>query len=169
MKSRIYLIGFMGVGKSTIGKKLAKALKYNFIDLDSLFEKKYKLNINLFFTKYDEKLFRKLETKLLDDTFNVENTVIATGGGTACHYEGINKINKHGLSIYLKMKPASIVYRLSNAKRLRPLIQDKKEHELINYIETELEQRIPFYEKAHLTFDVINIDMDKLIKTIKKY
>ncbi len=166
MESRIYLVGFMGVGKSTIGKKLARMLHYRFVDLDKMFERRYKLNIDLFFNKYNEPLFRELESKLLTETFELENTVISTGGGTPCHHEGIDAMNRHGLTVYLKMGTAALASRLKTAKKRRPLLLDKNEEELERFIVEKLNNRKSCYEKAQIHVEALNLKTWELIKII---
>ncbi len=168
MKSRIYLIGFMGVGKTTVGKRLAGALKYRFVDTDKIFERKYKTNIDLFFRKYNEELFRKLEKEILYETFSMENTVISTGGGTVLN-GGMEEINRHGLSIYLKMDELAIANRLTNAKRQRPLIVGKTGEELVAFIKAKLQEREPLYAQAHIVFDSFNPDIKKLAEIIANF
>jgi shikimate kinase len=156
----------MGVGKSTIGKKLAKYLDFEFIDLDDIFEQKYKISIDSFFNKYDEELFRKLEHNMLLETFLKNNAVISTGGGTPCFHNAMEKINSVGYSIYIKMPPAAIVHRLSTAKRKRPLIEGIPKDELHDVIKEKLKSRSPIYKKAHLHIDGIDVDIKELAETI---
>ena len=165
--NRIYLIGFMGVGKSTFGKKLARRLGYRFIDLDSIFEKKYKIRIDDFFGKYDEELFRKLEHDTLKESFSSMNTVIATGGGSPCFFDSIKKINAQGTSVYLEMSPTAIAHRLTHAKKPRPLVKGKTGEELCNIIKQKLKERKAFYEQAHFTVDAISIDVKAVVEMLK--
>jgi len=167
MKQRIYLIGFMGVGKTTLGKKLARQLGYRFVDLDDFFETKYKVEIHQFFEKYGEALFRELENKQLKKTFAMENVVVATGGGTPCHHRGIEHINQNGLSIFLEMPPAALARRLLHAKRKRPLVLGKTGEELTRYIENKLAERMDCYQKAILKVNALDIDVKALAKEIK--
>jgi len=168
VKSRIYLIGFMGVGKSTVGKHLAAALNYRFVDTDKLFERKYKTNIDLFFKKYGEEIFRKLEREVLEETFSMENTVVSTGGGSVIN-GGIDAINRYGLSIYLKMDENAIASRLAVAKRQRPLIKGMRGEELSMFIKNKLEEREPLYVRAHIVFDSFNPDIKRLVEIIGSY
>jgi shikimate kinase len=164
--SLIYLIGFMGVGKSTIGKKLAEKLRYDFFDLDDLFESRYKISIKAFFDKYGEKLFRKLENKLLIETFTFKNSIIATGGGTPCFYNSIDDINRHGISIYLHLPTAAIVKRLNSAIRPRPFVVGKEYDDLVMDVETLLHERETVYKKALLEYDATKPDIQDIISLL---
>ncbi|MBE0651093.1 MAG: shikimate kinase [Bacteroidales bacterium] len=168
MKDRIYLIGFMGAGKTTVGKKLADVLGYQFIDLDDYFEEHYKIDIQGFFDKYGEELFRNLEYERLLKTFEMKNVVVATGGGTPCYHDSIDEINKNGVSVYLEMTPAAIADRLINAVKKRPLLEGRTGDELIKYIETKLDERLAYYEKAHLTVDGVGVDLKKLVESLEQ-
>lgn len=157
----------MGVGKSTVGKQLAKKLGFKFIDTDDFFEEKYKINIHTFFEKYGEELFRKLEYKILVNTLKMKNVVVSTGGGTPCFFDSMKLMNENGQTIYLEMTEDALVDRLKNAKRKRPLVMNKKEKELIEVVRIKLGERIPFYSKASLTYEAANIDIEKLHQTFK--
>lgn len=157
----------MGVGKSTIGKKLARLLDYNFVDTDDLFENKYKISIENFFTKYDETLFREFEHKVLKSTFDLENSIISTGGGTPCHFNGMEEINKNGISIYLEMSVDTISQRLFDSIKPRPLVKGKTFNELKNEIEIRLPQRLETYKEAVIHFDATNPDIELLVKILK--
>lgn len=163
----IYIVGFMGVGKTTVGKKLANKLGWNFIDTDILFEEKYKLNIDTFFEKYGEDLFRKLEHEVLLSTFSLTNCVISTGGGMPCHFGAMKKINNNGISIYLSMNENAILNRLSSSKQRRPLVINKTDEELRLFISTMLAKRIPFYSMAKLTMSAISINIDLIVENLK--
>ncbi len=164
--SRVYLVGFMGVGKSTLGRQLATKLGYEFLDLDKAFEAKYKVSINDFFKKYGEELFRKLENEVLVSTFSMEKVVISTGGGTVCHFNAIQQMNNNGTTIYLEMTEAAIVNRLQNAKRKRPLVVNKSESELLDIVKVKLKERVPFYQQASYNVNAMHITIDELAKII---
>ena len=167
--TRIYLIGFMGVGKSTLGKQLAGELGYHFLDLDKVFEQTYKININHFFDKYDETLFRKLEREILESTFGMEKIVISTGGGTPCFFNSMESMNGAGLTVYLEMNAEGIFERLKKAKRKRPLVADLNDTELMRTIAEKLEHRVSFYRQAKIIYPADGIDVIRLAETIRKF
>jgi len=167
MKERIYLIGFMGAGKTTVGRRLAAAIGYRFIDLDDYFEERYKIDIHTFFDKYGEQLFRSLEHERLMKTFDMKNVVVATGGGTPCYFDSMGKINKNGTSIYLEMTPAAIASRLADAVRKRPLVEGKSGEDMVGYVDEKLAERLEFYKKANLTVDGRDVDIKELIKILE--
>ncbi len=159
----------MGVGKSTIGKQLANQMGYEFVDVDRVFEKKYKISISGFFDKYDEELFRKLEYEVLLETFKLDNVVVSTGGGTACFYDSIKVMNKNGFTVYLEMTQEALFDRLKSAKRKRPLVDNKSDTDLKNTIAKKMDERLPFYKQAHLIFNATNIDISDLKNAIDNY
>ena len=163
----IFLIGFMGSGKSTLGKKIARKMNFNFIDLDQIIENNENLSIQNIFETKGENYFRNLESKWLEE-FDGNDTVISLGGGTPCFNNNIILINHKGISIYLKMNVGLLTNRLINAKQKRPLIEKYKSSPdaLENYISTLLNDREKFYNKAHLTFNAHNIDKTKLNELI---
>jgi len=164
--SRIYLVGFMGAGKTTVGKKLARKLGYTFYDIDKAFEHKYKTTVDLFFHKYGETVFRQLEHELLVSTFAFKNTVISTGGGTPCFHNGMNLINQNGVSLYIKLSPEALYRRLTEAKKRRPLVAKKSEDELRQFIKNKLEEREPYYQQAQHQISGISVNINSLIETL---
>lgn len=146
---RIYLIGFMGCGKSTIGRKLAEALSYDFLDLDTLIESQQKKSISDIFKQQGEEDFRRIENAALQSTKNMNRVVIATGGGTPCFHDNIDWINKAGTSVYLKCAIDTLHQRLINSID-RPLVQGKTTAELRTYIQQTLRSRRAFYQQAKI-------------------
>jgi len=157
----------MGVGKSTVGKKLASRLGYKFIDTDKEFERRYKLSINDFFNKYGETLFRKLEQEILELTFQYENCVISTGGGLPCQMNAMKKINENGTSIFMKMDEGAIYSRLVNSKQKRPLVLELSELELRDTIARKLAERNQYYQLANITIPALSINLDDIIDKIR--
>lgn len=145
---RVFLIGYMGSGKSTIGKILARKLKMHFIDLDHYIETKEQKTIADIFNTEGEKKFRALEKKYLQDIITNNNTVISLGGGTPCFNNNMEIIKRNGISIYIKMTPDALVKRLINTKKKRPLIHKMSEPELKSFIETNLQKRDLFYSQS---------------------
>lgn len=158
----IYLVGFMGCGKSTIGKKLANRLGYHFIDLDIYIEQKYMSPIAAIFQKQGEAHFRQLESKSLHEIQGF-GQVIATGGGTACFYDNMDWMNRQGTTIYLELSPEALFSRLVNVKYKRPSTKDLSDEELKQFIIQKLDERKPFYEQAQLQ---LNAFLPELIEKI---
>lgn len=160
---KIFLIGFMGVGKTTIGKKLAAQTKYGFIDSDKYIEQKSGATVSEIFQNKGETAFRELEMSFLQSEIQ-SNTVVALGGGTPCYKNNMDVINQLGISIYLKMNGAQIANRLKHAKAKRPLIDQFKsdDKKLKEFISDKLKERETFYNRAHIKVDASNFDSMKL-------
>lgn len=145
----IILIGFMGSGKTTLGRKLASQMRYEFIDADEAIEARYKLSIKEIFARFGETHFRKLEREFILGLEGKENIVLSTGGGMPCFGDHMELLNDLGTTFYLKRSPAELAHRLVNAKKPRPLIQGKDPEELPGFISALLAQREAFYLRAH--------------------
>lgn len=161
---RIFLIGYMGSGKSTVGRGLAKELGLSFIDLDDYIEERNFKTIPKIFAEEGEDAFRKLEQKALREVAEFENVVIATGGGAACFFDNIDVINACGQSIYLKGSPRILAERLRNSKTERPLIKGKSYDELVAFIQDTLNKREYWYKQAKT---VLDFDHDISIDEVK--
>jgi shikimate kinase len=157
----------MGSGKTTVAKKLARSLQFNFLDMDEVFEEKYHIQVADFFQKYDEQAFREIESKLIKETESLENTVISTGGGAPCFHDNLQWMKNSGIIVYLQMSVAALVNRLSNAKRVRPLIKDLNDDELNDYITEQLKMRDEFYTQAQIIINGENCDIETLATSIK--
>jgi shikimate kinase len=153
----IFLIGFMGSGKSTLGKRLARKIDYNFLDMDQEIVKNEEQTVSEIFTNKGELYFRNLETELLQGLDPDSNLVVATGGGAPCFGSNIDIMNAKGVTVYLKMSPACLAGRLYNARAVRPLIANLSSDELLGYIETKLAEREPCYEKAKCVIKAENV------------
>ena len=165
---RVILVGFPGSGKSSVGKKLAAKLGCDFVDLDDAFEEAYHVSIPDFFAKYNEPAFRSCERKVLLDKLAMDNVVLSAGGGTPCFADNMDTMKQSGIVVYIKMAPASLFDRLSHAKRVRPLVQNKTPEELRAFIDTNLPLRETFYNQAHLTVKGESIDIDSLCEELRK-
>lgn len=146
----IYLIGFMGSGKSFTGQQLASALHLPFVDLDERIEQTEKRSIAQVFESEGESYFRAIEAQVLRATLADDPAVISCGGGTPCFYQNMEWINTHGLSIYLKASVPLLAKRLKKGQEHRPLIRGFNEMELEAYIAERLEQRELFYGQAEI-------------------
>jgi len=163
----------MGSGKTTIGKQLARKLAYSFVDSDNYIESKEKRTIVQIFEQDGEEHFRLLEKKYLHELGETDNCVISTGGGLPCFHDNMEFINENGLSIYLQLPPAALVNRLSNSKKDRPLIKDKTDEELLDFIKGALAIRENFYTKAKLCVPGLSLNVLELLdlveQNVKKY
>jgi shikimate kinase len=164
---RIFLIGFMGSGKSSIGKELAYKLGLFFIDLDSLIEEKTSNTVAEIFSKQGEEKFRKIEHQCLKETFKADNVVIATGGGAPCFHNNMQLINEHGISVYIKLNAGMLASRLMSDNGKRPLLKDHTTPEdFRKHISQLLETREPYYEKATFIIEGKNISAKKIIEKL---
>lgn len=151
MQNRYFLIGYMGSGKTTMGRIFAAQLGYEFIDLDHFIENRYHKTISQLFAEVGEERFREIEKECLHETGQFDKAVIATGGGAPCFFDNMDFMISNGLAIYIKMSPAQLVARLSATKTgTRPLIAGKSGEELHAFIKEALEKREPFYSRANM-------------------
>ena len=158
----------MGCGKTTIGKKLAKKLSYNFIDLDKEIENHEQILIEQIFETKGEAYFRKIEHEKLLEVVQRKNLVVACGGGTPCFFDNMKIINNNGISIYIQMNSEALFSRLKQAKTKRPLIKNLNEEELQQYIKHKLMERESFYVSSKYIVDGLNIDIKSLSESILK-
>lgn len=170
---RVYLIGYMYCGKSTLGKRLARLMGYEFVDLDVKFEERYHTTIPIFFEKYGEGAFRKLETLMLESTSEMDNVVVATGGGTPCQGNNMRRIKELGVSVYLELSFDAICSRMVNSHKVRPVLANKTIEERREFIKKQLDERNLFYHQADITFDAFGNDAGnigvKLYNAIQEY
>jgi shikimate kinase len=154
--SHIVLIGFMGSGKSTIGKLLAKTLNMEFIDMDLYIEKQQKCTIKEIFANKGEPYFRKIESDaLLQILSRSKKYVVATGGGAPCNLDNMNLIKSNSLSVYLKVGRKRLVERLLNDTE-RPLLQNKTSKELLSFVKTTLGDREKYYSQSDIRIRAID-------------
>lgn len=163
---RIFLVGFMGCGKSTVGRRLAKALGWSCIDTDSFVECRYHQTVSHIFETQGEAGFRKIERVVLNELADYEQVVISTGGGLACFADNMALMNARGLTIYLRTPATVLAERLWHAKTQRPLLRGKSRDELTQFVADLLAQRAPFYEQAAVIVDVKTNDDFAYIDTI---
>lgn len=155
---RIILIGYMGSGKTTVGKALSKETGMMFYDLDWYIESRMRKTVAQIFAEKGEEGFRKIEHNMLHEVAEFENVIISCGGGTPCFFDNINYINQQGEVVYLKATPEVLYRHLLMGKVERPLIKNKTPEELIAYITEQVAKREEFYNKARYTLDVSLMD-----------
>ncbi len=160
--SLTFLIGFMGSGKTTHGRKLASYLKIDFIDLDEVFEKQNGSTIANYFEVFGEEKFRQVESVLLKNMVYPENAVVSTGGGLPCFFDNLDWMKQHGTVIYLQVPPKVIASRLTNAKTERPLLRHKTGEELLQFITEKLAERETIYLQAQIVANGVGITPRKL-------
>lgn len=165
--TKIYLIGYMASGKSRLGRELSLVTGFSFLDLDEVFEERYRIGILDFFEKYGEPVFRQLEHDLLLETEKLDHTIIATGGGTPCSVENIGFIKQNGASIYVRMEVRDLADRLRKIKRQRPLLIDVPSNELESFIKNQLEEREIFYLKADHVVQAPLADLAPVVQLIR--
>jgi shikimate kinase len=149
----IYLIGFMGSGKSTTGRKIATSLCWSFIDTDRLIEEQNGLSVAELFTLRGEKYFREAEKKALLAASVRSRTVVACGGGTPCSEENIGIMKETGVILYLRLPVEILVSRLEKSKTVRPLLLNNGKTDLKERVLELLEKRTVWYEQADLITD----------------
>jgi len=163
----IFLIGYMGCGKSTKAKQLGQRLACPVIDLDAEIVNKSGKTIAEFFEAFGENSFRSYESEMLKNFDYPQKCVVATGGGLPCFFDNMDWMNEHGETIYLKMEPSALVSRLHNRQK-RPLIKDLDDDQLLEFIKEKLQEREPFYNQAKIIIDAFDLDAEKLEEALRK-
>jgi len=165
---RIYLIGYMGSGKSHLGWKLANHLGVQFVDMDNYIEERNCKTIPQIFAEEGEAEFRNKERKALEELSEFTDIVIATGGGAPCFFDNMDLMNETGQTIYLNIDPTILADRLMKSKNERPLIKGKSREELVAFIDETLHVRDNFYSKAKHQITQPDIDLDELKELISE-
>ena len=167
MNTRIFLIGFMGSGKSTLGAQLARSIDYQFIDMDPMIEETAEMSIPEIFNEHGEEVFRKWEHDILVELCRRNKLVISTGGGAPCHSGLMDIMKTHGTTVYLKLSPEALKTRLIHSRTERPLIKGKSETELLDFITSLLEEREEFYSRATHIVDGLNMKTEALARLLQ--
>lgn len=155
---RVFLVGYMGVGKTTIGRRVASLLGWSFIDLDHYIEHRYRKSLSLIFRENGELGFRQLENKMLKEVSMIERAVISTGGGAPCFMGNLDIMLSSGGVIYLQASEELLFNRLVRGRDHRPLIASMNDDELKTFISESLSKRMPYYSKANY---IMQIKSDK--------
>lgn len=162
--TRIILIGYMGAGKTTVGKALAKDLNLMFYDLDWYIESRMHKTVAQIFKESGEEGFRRIERNMLHEVAEFEDVVISCGGGTPCFFDNMEYMNSQGQTLYLQASPEILAMHLRMGKSVRPLILGKTDEELLQFIKESLEKRDPFYTQAKY---ILNVDLMENYEKIK--
>jgi shikimate kinase len=165
----LYIIGFMGSGKTTAGKRIASLLNWSFIDLDKRIEAHAGMKIPEIFSLHGEDHFRNIEAEALRSLVTYSNTVISTGGGTPCYGSNMEFMLQTGLTVYLKLTPGQLMSRLNNASEERPLIKNLTGENLLSFIREKLQDREKWYEKSEFIIDGFDLDLTNLNSRIKSH
>lgn len=165
---RIYLIGFMGCGKSTTGKKLSAKMNLPLMDIDKRIEEMEGKVVSEVFAAKGEEYFRKLEADVLHDSTFYDDAVISCGGGTPCFFDNMEWMKKNGLTVYLKASPDFLFSRLLTKKYKRPLIASMNDQQLHQYIKEKLKEREKYYQLADIKFPAQDVDIEEFINVIGK-
>lgn len=155
---RVFLCGYMGSGKTTLGKSFAKEMNLTFIDLDNFIEARFHKTVKEIFAEVGEQGFRDIERKSLIEVSEYEDVVISLGGGTPCFFDNMEIINAAGTSVYLKPTEEVLLKRLIKGKHKRPLLADKSDDEILQVIREQLAWREPYYMKANITFEASHLE-----------
>ena len=161
---RIIIVGYMGAGKTTVGKALSKELGIPFYDLDWYIESRRRKTVPQLFAELGEEGFRQIERNMLHEVAEFEDVIISCGGGTPCFFDNMDYMNQQGQVVYLRCDPEVLHKHLLMGKTERPLLKGKTPEELIAFIREQLEKREPFYTKARYTLDVTLMDNYEKIK-----
>ena len=159
----IFLIGYMGCGKSTMGRAVSELTGIPFIDLDNYIERRFHLTVKAIFAERGEEGFRDVERSMLQEVADFEDVIVACGGGTPCFFDNMEYMNQVAETYYLKATPETICSHLKISKGERPLLKGKSPEELHEFVSQQLQDRSKFYEKAQHIIDVNVLDnFDKI-------
>ena len=159
----IFLIGYMGCGKSTLGRSVSAMTGWQFIDLDNYIEQRFHKTVKDIFATFGEEGFRKRERAMLQEVADFEDVIVACGGGTPCFFDNMEWMNAHGTTVFLDTSIDKLHKRLMRGRHKRPLIAGKSDEELLQFIRSALAERMPHYSKASMTFvaDLLDSECEK--------
>lgn len=163
---KTFLVGFMGSGKTTYGRLIAKEQNMSFVDLDTFIEEKYLKSITVLFEELGELQFRKIEREALREVAQTHNCLIATGGGTPCFYDNMEFMNSLGDTIYLRTSVRELRDRLKMSRSKRPLLSQKTDQDLESYIAEMLDKREMYYMRAKFILDTDDLNPNNLVTSL---
>ena len=153
---RIIIIGYMGAGKTTVGRALSRELGIPFYDLDWYIESRMRKTVKQLFDERGEEGFRRIERNMLHEVAEYENVIVSCGGGTPCFFDNMEYMNQQGQTVYLQASPEVLYGHLLMGKSVRPLLLGKTREELLVFIKEQLKQREPYYSQAR---HILNVDL----------
>jgi len=165
-KMRVYLIGYMGCGKSRTGRLLSEHMGVQFIDMDDYIEERNCKTVPQIFADHGEDGFRERERKALEELAEFTDVIIATGGGAPCFFDNVDLMNKTGKTVFLNIDPAILADRLMNSKTERPLIKGKSREELVAFIDETLKKRKQFYSQAQVEITEPDLSLERIQEMI---
>ncbi len=163
---KIFVVGYMASGKTRFARRLANALGKPFIDLDQVIFDRTRRTSGEWIREYGEEKFRQTELLCLLHCLEQDNFVMATGGGTPCFFDNMNRLNKEGVTIWLKTPIGKIIQRLRNRKGDRPLVATREGNIDREALQQHYSDRVPFYSKAKI--EVVDVDISLVIDQIRK-
>ena len=153
---RIIIIGYMGAGKTTVGRALSRELGIPFYDLDWYIESRMRKTVKQLFDERGEEGFRRIERNMLHEVAEFANVIVSCGGGTPCFFDNMEYMNQQGQTVYLQASPEVLYGHLLMGKSVRPLLLGKTREELLVFIKEQLKQREPYYSQAR---HILNVDL----------
>jgi shikimate kinase len=163
----IFLVGLPASGKTTLGKKLARFLNYEFLDTDDLIKQRERVTIEDIFDKRGEDAFRTIEKEILETVIHLKDKVISTGGGMPCFHGNMDRMNEYGTTIFLDVPVKDLLMRLGNdGKENRPLTRGKNEVELYQFLENKYKERSPFYKRAKIILEGNKIKLENIVEAL---
>lgn len=158
----IFLIGYMGVGKTAVGRALARRYGIEHIDLDWRIEQRFRTKISDMFVEIGEEGFRHRERNMLHEVMQMEDVVISVGGGTPCFFDNMEQMNEYGQTIYLQCSVDVLVERIMRSQNKRPIVANKTKEELEAFVAEHLAEREEFYNKAQCVWNAEEVDLGEL-------
>lgn len=163
---RVFLIGYMGAGKTTLGKELSRRAGLSFIDLDYYIEGRYRQTVSQLFAERGEAGFREIERNLLHEVGAFEDVLVSTGGGTPCFFDNMDFMLGQGTTVYLRVPVDELAARLEIGKHSRPVLRGRSGEELRAFIAKSLAEREPFYMRASILFDAERMTTESDVRTL---
>lgn len=168
----VYLLGYMGAGKTTVGKRLAERLGWEFRDLDWMIEDRGGMAVKDIFAERGEDGFRNLERDMLRETAAMKNVVVAVGGGTPCFFDNMDFMKRNGRTVYLNASVETLMEHIhitmKDKPSGRPLLEGMDDEDMSRFISRNLAEREPYYTKADVVFDIPTMRTEKDIDDVSE-